>query len=114
MFCRNWLKLRITVQPVMQKARVVEAKTQRRFVDSHESSVGELVWWAWLQPFARCIDLKCCKFFGTTLVASSALAGEVFPSTPSTSPFRPTLWLEVYEFYLNLLSFFVFLPSFLL
>ena len=49
-------------QPVMQKARVVEPKTQHRFVDSHESSVGELVWWAWLQPFARCIDLKCCKF----------------------------------------------------
>ena len=60
-FCRNWLKLRITVQPVMQEARVIEPKTQHRFVNSHESSVGELVWWAWLQPFARCIDLKCCK-----------------------------------------------------
>ena len=62
----DWLairvKLRITVQPVMQKARVVEPKTQRKFVDSHESSVRELVWWAWLQPFAKCIDLKCCKF----------------------------------------------------
>ena len=46
MFCRNLLKLRITVQPVMQKARVVEPKTQCSFVDSHESSVGELVWWA--------------------------------------------------------------------
>ena len=42
MFCRNWLKLRITVQPVMQKARVVEPKTQRSFVDSHETSVGEV------------------------------------------------------------------------
>ena len=61
-FCWNWLKLRITVQPVMQKARVVEPKAERRFVDSHESSVGELVWWAWVQPFARCIYLKCCKF----------------------------------------------------
>ena len=62
MFCRNLLKLRITVQPVMQKARVVEPKTQCSFVDSHESRVGELVWWAWLQLFARFIDLKCCKF----------------------------------------------------
>ena len=51
-----------TVQPVMQKARVVEPKTQHSFVDSHESSVREFVWWAWLQPFARCIDLKCCNF----------------------------------------------------
>ena len=59
MFCQNLLKLRITVQPVMQKARVVGPKTQCSFVDSHESSVGELVWWVWLQPFARCIDLKC-------------------------------------------------------
>ena len=62
MFCRNLLKLKITVQPVMQKARAVEPKTQCSFVDSHESSVGELVWWAWFQPFARFIDLKCCKF----------------------------------------------------
>ena len=37
MFCRNWLKLRITFQPVMQKARVVEQKTQRSFVDSRET-----------------------------------------------------------------------------
>ena len=37
MFCWNSLKLRITVQPVMQKAR--EPKTQCSFVDSHESSV---------------------------------------------------------------------------
>ena len=44
MFCQNWLKLRITVQPVMQKARVVKPKTQCSFVDSHESIVGELVW----------------------------------------------------------------------
>ena len=62
MFCRNSLKLRITVQPVMQKARVVQPKIQHSFVESHESSVEESVWWAWLQPFARCIDLKCCKF----------------------------------------------------
>ena len=55
-FCWNWLKLRITVQPVMQKARVVEPKTQCRFVDNHESSVGELVWWAWLQD-ARLLQL---------------------------------------------------------
>ena len=40
MFCQNWLKLRIAVQPVMQKVRVVEPKTQCRFFDSHESSVG--------------------------------------------------------------------------
>ena len=108
MFCRNWLKLRITVQPVMQKARVVEPKTQCRFVVSHESSVGELVWWAWLQPFVRCIDLL--QIFGPTFLASS-WAGEVFLSIPSTSSSRPTLGLEVYEFYLNLLSFSVFLPS---
>ena len=56
MFCQNWLKLRITVQPVMQKARVVETKTQHSFVDSHENIVGELVWWAWPQQFDRCID----------------------------------------------------------
>ena len=36
MFCRNLLKLRITFQAVMQKARVVEPKTLRIFVDSHE------------------------------------------------------------------------------
>ena len=49
------LKLRTTVQPFMQKARVVEPKMQHSFIDSHESSVGgwESVWWAWLQPFAR-------------------------------------------------------------
>ena len=41
--------------------------------------------------------------FRSTLVASSR-AGEVFSSTPSTSPSRPTLGLEVYELYLNLLS----------
>ena len=40
MFCQNWLKLRITVQPVMQKERVIEPKTQHSFVDSHESCVG--------------------------------------------------------------------------
>ena len=62
MFCRNWPRLKITVKPVMQKARVVEPKTQCSFVDNHESSVGESVWWAWPQPLARCIDLKCCKF----------------------------------------------------
>ena len=27
------------------KARVLEQKTQSSFVDSHESSVGESVWW---------------------------------------------------------------------
>ena len=62
MFYGNLLKLRITVQPIMQKARVVEPKTQHRFVDNHDNSVGELVWWVWLQQFARCIDLNCCKF----------------------------------------------------
>ena len=62
MFCQNSLKLRITVQLVMQKARMIEPKTQCSFVDSHESSVGESVWWAWPQPFTRCIDLKCCRF----------------------------------------------------
>ena len=40
MFCQNWLKLRITFQPVMQKARVVEPKTQRSFVDSREKMWG--------------------------------------------------------------------------
>ena len=60
MFCRNWLKLRITFQPLMQKARVVEQKTQGSFVDSRETMWGESVWWAW--PQSRFIDLKCCKF----------------------------------------------------
>ena len=36
----NWLKLRITFQPVMQKARVVEPKTQHSFVDSRETMWG--------------------------------------------------------------------------
>ena len=40
MFCRNSLKLRITFQPIMQKARGVEPKTQRSFVDSHETMWG--------------------------------------------------------------------------
>ena len=40
MFCRNWLKLRITFQPLMQKARVVEQKTQRGYVDSRETMWG--------------------------------------------------------------------------
>ena len=40
MFCWNLLKLKITVQPVMQKASMVEPKTQCSFVDRHESSVG--------------------------------------------------------------------------
>ena len=40
MFCRNWLKLRITFQPVMQKARVVEPKTQCSFFDSYETMGG--------------------------------------------------------------------------
>ena len=64
MFCCNLLKLRITVLPVMQKARVVKQKTQRtcNFVDSHESSVGESVCWAWLQPFARKLYWMCYKF----------------------------------------------------
>ena len=48
MFCRNWLKLRITFQPLMQKARVVEQKTQRCYVDSREtmwgSQSGEQEW----------------------------------------------------------------------
>ena len=39
-FCRNWLKLRITFQPLMQKARVVEPKTHGSFVDSHETMWG--------------------------------------------------------------------------
>ena len=40
MFCRNWLKLRITFQPIMQKAMVVEQKTQCSFVDSCETMWG--------------------------------------------------------------------------
>ena len=62
MFCWNSLKLRITFQPLMQKARVVKPKTQHNFAESHESSVGESVWWAWAQLFARCIDLKRFRF----------------------------------------------------
>ena len=78
----------------MQKAMVVEPKTQYSFV---ETSVGKLILWAWLQPFARFIDLNCCKFWPN--FGASSWAGEVFPSTPSTSPSRPTLGLEVYEFH---------------
>ena len=55
-FFQNSLKIKITVQRVMQKARVVEPKTQPSFVDSHKSSMGESVWWAWHQPFARCTN----------------------------------------------------------
>ena len=63
MFCWNLLKIRITISLyIMQKERVVEPKAERSLVDSHKSSVRESVWWAWPQPFARCIDLKCCKF----------------------------------------------------
>ena len=40
MFCLNWLKLRITFQPVMQKARVVEPKPQHSFVNSCETMWG--------------------------------------------------------------------------
>ena len=40
MFCRNWLKLRITFQPVMQKAIVVEPKSQHSFIDSCETMWG--------------------------------------------------------------------------
>ena len=110
MFCWNSLKLRIPIQPVMQKARVVEPKTQHSFVDSHESSVGGSIWCMWPQPFARCIDLKCCKCLVQLWWLPPGLEG----STPSTSPSRPTFGLEVYELYLNLLSFSAFLPSFLL
>ena len=39
-FCRNLLKLRIIFQSVMQKARVVEPKTQRSFVDKPRDNVG--------------------------------------------------------------------------
>ena len=39
-FCWNWLKLRISFQPLMQKAIVVEQKTQHSFVDSHETMWG--------------------------------------------------------------------------
>ena len=34
------VKLRITFQPAMQKARVVEPKTRRTFVDSRETMWG--------------------------------------------------------------------------
>ena len=75
------------------------------------------MWWDVLLQFAEtknyCSEnyARSVANFGPTLVASS-WAGEVFLSTPSASPSRPTLGLEVYEFYLNLLSFSVFLPSF--
>ena len=52
MFCRNLLKVRVTVQPVMQRSRVVKPKT-RSFVDSHENNVGELVW----RGFNRLLDV---------------------------------------------------------
>ena len=41
-FCWNLLKLRITVQPVMQKARMVEPKTQCSFVDTMRAVWGSL------------------------------------------------------------------------
>ena len=44
------------------KSKGGRSKTQLSFVDSHETNLWESVWWAWLQPFAGCIDLKCCKF----------------------------------------------------
>ena len=62
-FCCTLLKLKITVHPVMQKARVIEAKTQYSFVDSHNSSMRKSVWWVWPQPLARYIDRKCYKFW---------------------------------------------------
>ena len=113
MFCRNSLKLRTTVQPVIQKARVVEPKTQCSFVDSYKSSVGESVLWAWLEPFAKCthIDRNCCKVLAQLWWLPPWLERSSRLCTPTTSPFRPTLGLEVYEFYLNSLSFSVFLPS---
>ena len=55
MFCRNSLKLRITFQPVMQKAMVVEPKIQRsNFVDSHETMWGS---WSGGHGFNRSLDL---------------------------------------------------------
>ena len=57
MFCRNWLKLRIIFQPVMQKAKVVEPKTQRSFVYSHET-----MWGSQSGGHAKFIDLKSFKF----------------------------------------------------
>ena len=47
------------------KSKGDRAIAQRSYVDNHESICGrqgESVWWAWPQPFARCMDLKCCKF----------------------------------------------------
>ena len=54
MFFQNSLKLRITVQPVMQKARVAESKTQRNLVNSHESSVGS---WSGGRGFNHLLDV---------------------------------------------------------
>ena len=62
MFCRNWLKLRITFQPLMQKARVVEPKTQRSFVDSRETMWGSQSGGRGLNRLLDLVDLKCCKF----------------------------------------------------
>ena len=57
--CRIALKLRITFQPVMQNARVIEPKTQCSFVDIHESSMGS---WSGGHGLNCLLDLKCCKF----------------------------------------------------
>ena len=62
-FRRNLLKLRITVQPVMQKARVVEPKTQGNFVDSHKSSMGGgKSGGCGLNCLISIYRAKCCKF----------------------------------------------------
>ena len=58
MFCRNFAETKNNCSA----SKSDRAKTQLSFVDSHESSVGVSVWWAWPQLFARYIDRKCCKF----------------------------------------------------
>ena len=105
MFYRNSLKLRIAVQPVMQKARMVEQKINITLLIA--SGVGESVWWAWTQLFVGKLYLKFCKFL-------SQLCGWLPPVHLSISASRSTFGLEVYTFHLNLLHFSVFLPSFLL
>ena len=38
------------------KSKGGRGKAQHSFVDSHNSSVRESVWWVWPQPLARCIE----------------------------------------------------------
>ena len=80
MFCWNWLKLRITFQPLMPKARVVEPKNQGSFVDSHETMWGSQSGGRGLNHLLdRFINLKCCKFLPLLWWLPPGLEGSSHP-----------------------------------